>query len=189
MNNILIILIFFLINNCSKPKTVLICGDHICVNSKEANQYFEENLSIEVKIIDKNKANEVNLVELNLRNITENNKKMFVKKKKKTNKKIKVLTNDEMIKIQSEIKKKEKEKKLAKNIVKKKEIKKNKALKKKKNIFDKVKIKKTKEINRKKIDKVVDICSVVKKCNIDEISNFLLIQGNKKDFPDITIRE
>ena len=41
--------------NCSKPKTVLVCGDHICINKSEANQYFEENLSIEVKIIDKKK--------------------------------------------------------------------------------------------------------------------------------------
>ena len=56
MKKILIILLFFLIQNCSKPKTVLICGDHICVNNSEANQYFEDNLSIEVKIIDKKKA-------------------------------------------------------------------------------------------------------------------------------------
>ena len=39
--------------NCSKPKTVLICGDHVCINKAEANQYFEENLTIEVKIVDK----------------------------------------------------------------------------------------------------------------------------------------
>ena len=48
----LISLIFFL-TNCSKPKTVLICGDHVCVNKAEAEQYFEENLSIEVKIVNK----------------------------------------------------------------------------------------------------------------------------------------
>ena len=53
--------------NCSKPKTVLICGDHVCVNKAEAEQFFEENLSIEVKIIDKKKTKpEINLVELNL---------------------------------------------------------------------------------------------------------------------------
>ena len=27
--------------SCSKNKTVLICGDHICVNKTEAKQYFE----------------------------------------------------------------------------------------------------------------------------------------------------
>ena len=48
------LLFFFLtFQHCSKPKTVLICGDHICVNKSEAKQYFENNLSIEVKIIDK----------------------------------------------------------------------------------------------------------------------------------------
>ena len=26
--------IFFLITNCSKPKTVLICGDHVCLNKR-----------------------------------------------------------------------------------------------------------------------------------------------------------
>ena len=36
--------LLLLLNNCSKPKTVLICGDHICVNKAEAQQYFEENL-------------------------------------------------------------------------------------------------------------------------------------------------
>ena len=45
----------FILVSCSKPKTVLICGDHICVNKAEAEQYFEENLTIEVKIIDKKK--------------------------------------------------------------------------------------------------------------------------------------
>ena len=47
--------LLLLLNNCSKPKTVLICGDHICVNKAEAQQYFEENLTIEVKIIDRKK--------------------------------------------------------------------------------------------------------------------------------------
>ena len=40
-------------------------------NQKEAEQYFEENLSIEVKIISKNKGKKLDLVELNL---SENNK-------------------------------------------------------------------------------------------------------------------
>ena len=55
MKYFLIILFLILLNNCSKPKTVLICGDHVCINKNEAEQYFEENLSIEVKIIDKKK--------------------------------------------------------------------------------------------------------------------------------------
>ena len=59
-------LIIFFITSCSKPKTVLICGDHICVNKAEADKYFEENLSIEVKIIDNKDKKSFDLVELNL---------------------------------------------------------------------------------------------------------------------------
>ena len=58
MIKIFIMLFFFLITNCTKPKTVLICGDHVCVNKTEAEQYFEENLSIEVKILNKKKNKE-----------------------------------------------------------------------------------------------------------------------------------
>ena len=68
MKKVLIILSFFFLHQCSKPKTVMICGDHVCINKTEAEQYFEENLSIEVKIIDKKKNEEVDLVELNLKN-------------------------------------------------------------------------------------------------------------------------
>ena len=51
MRIILIFLISSFLFSCGKPKTVLICGDHACVNKAEAEQYFEENLSLEVKIL------------------------------------------------------------------------------------------------------------------------------------------
>jgi len=51
MKKVLIILSFFFLHQCNKPKIVVICGDHVCVNKTEAEQYFEENLSIEVKIV------------------------------------------------------------------------------------------------------------------------------------------
>ena len=35
----------------------------------------------------------------------------------------------------------------------------------------------------------IDICSLLNKCNIDEISNYLLKIGKKKSFPDITTRQ
>ena len=38
-------IIFFLIiilQNCSKPKTVMICGDHKCINKDEAQQYLKK---------------------------------------------------------------------------------------------------------------------------------------------------
>ena len=62
MNKILIIIFFIIFQSCSKPKTVLICGDHICINKNEAKQYFEENLSLEVKIIDAKKEKNFDLV-------------------------------------------------------------------------------------------------------------------------------
>ena len=67
MKIIILIFLFLLIAGCNKPKTVLICGDHICINKKEAKQYFEENLTIQVKILDKKVNNDINLVELNLK--------------------------------------------------------------------------------------------------------------------------
>ena len=45
MNKLIFFSIIILLIGCSlKPKTVLICGDHVCVNKKEAKMYFEENL-------------------------------------------------------------------------------------------------------------------------------------------------
>ena len=43
--------------------------------------------------------------------------------------------------------------------------------------------------NNNNREKVVDICKIIEKCNIDEISKYLIDRGKKKDFPDITTRE
>ena len=67
MIKLFLIIIFVLLQSCSKPKTVLICGDHECINKKEAKLYFEENLSLEVKIIDPKNKDNFDLVELNLK--------------------------------------------------------------------------------------------------------------------------
>ena len=53
----LLILLAFMYSCTNKPKSVFICGDHVCINKAEAKQYFEDNLSIEVKIIDKKQRN------------------------------------------------------------------------------------------------------------------------------------
>ena len=52
MRNFFTILIFLITISCSKPKIIFICGDHICVNKAEAQQYFEENLTLEVKVLE-----------------------------------------------------------------------------------------------------------------------------------------
>lgn len=189
INFFFMLFLLFFLQNCSKPKTVLICGDHICINKKEAEQYFEDNLSIEVKIINKKKNNETDLVELNLKNSSNINKEITMKNKTKTNKNIKVLDNEE-IKI---LKKKIIEKERKKKIVKKKSIERqqiNNNVKKNENTSIKEKSSKIAQmnVNKRKIE-VVDVCKIIEKCNIEEISKYLLDQSNKKGFPDITIRE
>jgi hypothetical protein len=43
-------------------------------------------------------------------------------------------------------------------------------------------------VNKRRKD-VVDVCTILEKCSIDEISKYLLKQGKKKNFPDITMRK
>ena len=123
MRFLLILSLFLFLQNCGKPKTVLICGDHVCVNKKEAEQYFEENLSIEVKLLDKhnkNKKQNVDLIELNLNLDDKDNRKVAISKKKATDKNIKLLSNSEIKQIKSNIKKKQKKNKIAAKKIEKK---------------------------------------------------------------------
>ena len=192
-----ILLIFVLLQSCSKPKTVLICGDHICINKKEAEQYFEENLSIEVKVIDKKRKKKTSLVELNLKDNSKKKREITILEKEETNASIKKLSNKEIRNIKKRIKEKEKRKKIKKP---KKEKKVSKKMNGKKKIneletIDKnIKPEETSEKLRKRDNinqniEVVDVCTILEKCSIDEISKYLLKQGKKKNFPDITIRE
>ena len=166
MKKFLIIFLILFLQSCSKPKTVFICGDHVCINKEEANQYFEKNLSIEIKIIDNKKRKEnIDLVELNLRKNNKNKKIISVKNKIYSDTNVKKLTKKEIKEIKSKLKNK-KIKKIAKKNV-------------------------TKKIENKQLNKTIieDVCTIVKKCSIDEISKHLIKIGKKKDFPDITSRE
>ena len=188
------IYLFFLLIfsiSCSKPKTVLICGDHICVNKAEAEQYFEENLTIEVKIIDQKVESEIDLVELNLTDSKNGKRKISLSSKNDTNVSLKTLSNQEIINIKENIKIKKIENKLVK-----KNFKKNKDIIKKqnssKNIEEKKIFKEDKPIQKKvnkDIKNEVDICTILEKCSIDEISKYLLEQGRNKKYPDITKRQ
>ena len=193
MKHILIFLILLLLGNCSKPKTVLICGDHVCVNKAEAEQYFEENLSIEVKIINQKNNEQVDLVELNLKNNKNTAKQIAISPKKDTSKNLKTLSNDEIKKIKKNIKdkkqKKEIDNKISRKIVKREEgnaI--SELLEKKDKNQDKNNSFVNKTIINKKIN-IVDVCTILEKCNIDEISKYLIKEGKKRDFPDITRRQ
>jgi hypothetical protein len=194
MKIIYLTFLLFLLTNCNKPKAVLICGDHICINKTEAEQFFEENLSLEVKIIDKKIKKEVDLIELNLKEKTSGERKITLLTKKDTLKELKTLSNDEKEKIKKNIINKKKEMRAAKkkeNNVKKADNKKNyknenNAKKSNKNPLNS---KIMRNNNNKKSTAIVDVCTILDKCNIDEISKFLLEQGRKKRYPDITIRE
>ena len=194
MRFLFILCLFLFLQNCGKPKTVLICGDHVCVNKTEAEEYFEENLSIEVKLVDKHnkkKKQNVDLIELNLKLDDKDNRRVGISKKTTTDKNIKLLSNNEIKKIKSDIKKKRKKKKIvAKKIGKKiKKDKKKTNLKKKISNTNTIKSKKNINNNDKSRKEIVDICTILEKCSIDEISKYLIKIGKKKDFPDITIRE
>ena len=181
--------ILLFISSCSKTKTVLICGDHVCVNKAEAKQYFEENLSLEVKIVNQKLKKEVDLIELNLKKIDEEKKEIKVIKKEITNKNIKILSNKEKKDIKNNIKKKNKQKR--KKITKKIDKDNIKKKKNKKIRLEQAKLNKEKK-NQKKVNnkenEIEDICSLLEKCNIDEISRYLLKKGKEKNFPDITKR-
>ncbi len=184
MKFFLMILYILILVNCSKPKTVLICGDHVCVNKTEAEQYFQENLSLEVKLMNKKVKNEIDLVELNLEERQNGEKKISILSKKNTKKDLKILSDEEISNIKKKIKKKSKEKKIIK--------KQNKRVQKninKKNSVNQEENKHSKVIVNKNRNDVVDVCSILEKCSIDEISKYLIKQGEKNGYPDITTRQ
>jgi len=185
MKKIILISLIFFLSNCSKPKTVLICGDHICINNSEAEQYFEENLSIEVKVINKKIKKQLDLVELNLKENQKGKKEITITSKVSINKNLKTLTNEEVAQIKNKIKKKKKDNKVIKEVYIEKET-----AKKLTPSVKKIKSHKNQIKNINKNQKnVTDICTILKKCSIDEISKYLLKEGKKKGFPNITLRQ
>ena len=181
MKKIFILFLLIILQSCSKNKTVLICGDHICVNKTEAKQYFEENLSLEVQVVNKNKKKELSLIELNMSDNL-NDKKISLIKKNNTKKEVKLLTDKEIKEIKKKVKNKSniKNKKTGKETTKKINTKEKKTKKTLKDLS-------TRELDQK--DKIIDICTILEKCSIDEISKFLIKEGKKRKFPDLTVRE
>ena len=174
---ILFFLLIILLSSCAKSKSSFICGDHKCVNKAEAKQYFNDNLSIEVRIISKDKEDRFDLVSLNLKN--DENKEIAVVKNKKENE-IKKLSKEEI-----KIKKKELKEKIKIASVPKKNIKTS-----EKKLSKTEKKRESKDITKKKVlyDKSYDICQKLDKCDIDSITNYLIKISKKKDYPDITVK-
>lgn len=163
-----LITFFILLFSCTKPQTVLICGDHKCVNKAEAEQYFKENLSLEVQIITKDKQISYNLVDLNLTN-EERNIKVIKNKNKKI---VKKLSKEEIKEKQIEVKKKQKKLEQNSQIAKKE-----------------VNTKKKIENDTTSLNNSTDICLKLEKCDIDSIAKYLIKESNEKDYPNISLRE
>ena len=116
---------------------------------------------------EKNRFSWANLKE----NVREKSSNDFVKRKQN---KIKTLSKNDIIEIKKKIKKR-KQKKINIETSNKKIVKSE-------------KINNSKIVNKNQKE-VVDICTIIEKCSIDEISKYLRQQGKKKKFPDITIRQ
>tara|TARA_B100000579_G_scaffold312243_1_gene261816 strand:+ start:948 stop:1514 length:567 start_codon:yes stop_codon:yes gene_type:complete len=183
---LILILFIFLITSCSSNKIIFICGDHECIDKKEAKEYFENNLSIEVKTFDK-PDHYLDLVELNNNEFNkkaknnENLNEKKVMKIKNDQLKNQIKKERKLAKIRNKNKIKE-EKRLAK--IKKKEEKRMSKINKKK--YNKKNKYKNKKLNESTIVKKSEICSIISKCDIDEISKFLLKKGNEKRYPDLS---
>ena len=175
-------LLFFImvfIYSCSKQQSILICGDHECINKAEAKQYFEENLTIEVQIISKEKNSSFDLVDLNL---GEKKREIKVFKNNK-NKIVKKLSREEIKAKKSELRKK-KEKSKLKNNNNNRNIE---IVKKNNNLKNETKKKAQKSYNKDITS--FDICTKLEKCDIDSITDYLIKVSKEKDFPNISLRE
>ena len=195
MKRLIFLLVIFTIYGCSKPKTVLICGDHVCINKAEANQYFEDNLTLEVRIIDSKNIKETNLVQINLKTNADGKKEVNVLDKKQSNKELKKLSVFEIKKKKEDLRKRKKvKKKIDKKIRASKQTKLTKDKKDEKThvqIVNKKKENEDRVVKRtiKQVKKIDNICIILEKCNIDEITKYLVKQGKKKNYPDIANRE
>ena len=167
---LVLILVIFTLYSCSTSKSVLICGDHECINKEEAKLFFKENLTLEVKIITKNNETNYNLVKMNLENDNENIKIL----KSKNRKVVRKLSNDEI-----KLKKKE--------IIEKKNMNKKAITK---NDNNRIESAESAKVQKKIVNKnPLNICSILEICNIDTISDYLIKQSLNKNHPNIASKD
>ncbi len=172
MKYILFLFTFFIFSCVKQQHSFFICGDHKCVNKDEAMQYFEDNLTLEVQIISKNKKSTYDLVDLNT---SQENKdiKVFKNKNKKV---IKKLSKEEIKAKKNELKKKKNKSNLSAKTTKKDNL---------------IKTKRNIDIisSYKNNNNSIDICAKLDKCDIDSIANYLIKASNEKNYPNISLRE
>lgn len=176
MKNKILIILFFLIGCTSLQDSsrIYICGDHPCKNKKEIDDYFKNNISIEVYTIESNKKKRENfdLVDLNLLKKEINNKnkksvKSYISKKKHDNKLIKSNKVEKQTKLNLKVQTDDSENK---------SIKKSKKVDQTKSVFKSQKNSQT---------KIVHLCKNLKECDIDFISKTIMKTGKEKSFPEL----
>ena len=196
---LLYLLSFFLFLSCISTKKEYVCGNRPCVDKKEFDEYFAENLTIEI-VSDKNKKNQIiDLAKLNTntkdqKNNNINNSKMLEREKKQIKKNKLRIERNRLLK-ERKIKKAEKKHKIKED---KKALKILKIDKRKKktinskdiNVANKKDISKN-ELNKKLETKLFDvkdktnICDQIKDCDINIIAETLIKKGKEKPFPNI----
>lgn len=159
------LLFFILLISCSSGVSrIYICGDHPCKNKKEVDDYFANNISLEVYVVDKSELKKKNqdLVKLNIYKETNEKKKKkelsFLKKRKNKIYQSKQVPKKIKLKVETDNKKD-------------------------------IQNDKNKETNfvykNQKSTKIVHMCKNYEECDIDVISKKIIDLGEDKDFPKV----
>ncbi|MBL6857426.1 MAG: hypothetical protein ISQ92_01935 [Pelagibacteraceae bacterium] len=200
------LLAFFLLVSCVSTKKTYLCGNRECLDKKEFNEYFSENLSVELMSNNKKSKKTIDLVKLNTEKRTPKKKNSLFKpndildnqgeKEKLRMEKKRLLQERKIKKAKLKLKRKEEKKRI-------KDMKSNKIVKKKdkfqtttqqnKRSSNKELIKKndkylTKEeiTNNTLVNKnIKSVCDKIEDCDIDTISEILTKKGKNKPFPNI----
>ena len=197
--NFIYIILFLILFSCSTTKKEYVCGDHLCIDKKEFNEYFSKNFIVEIQKKKNKKNKNIDLVKLNTgssiveKNDNKNSKKIEKLRIKSEKEKLKA----EKIKLLEERKireSKEKNKLSEAKIAKLKEKNETKNIRKQANkIANKRPEKKTlaknnvnnTSVNSDKSKNVKSICDKIQDCDIDKITELLIKKGKGKPFPDI----
>ena len=158
MRILFFIIVSLIIVSCSSNKQVYWCGDHQCVNSNEKEKYFEENMIVEVKIIEKRSKEDLSSIDKILQQGDLNNKKLKKDISKQKNIVIKELTREEKRLAKKALKE---EKRLAK-VSRKKETGKNVV------------------ISKKNTDKIINFSG-----DFNEQVSKILAKNKSKAYPDL----
>tara|TARA_Y100000590_G_scaffold309387_1_gene349395 strand:- start:411 stop:980 length:570 start_codon:yes stop_codon:yes gene_type:complete len=117
MRLLIFLFILLTLNNCSSNKVSYWCGDHVCVNDKEKEEYFKKTMTVEIKDLRKDSSKDNTEIEKIILESQEKDKKR-TKLEKNLSKLAKLedkrKKKEEKFRAKKEIKDKKKADKLAK---------------------------------------------------------------------------